>query len=71
VIAPFRRQSMKNDAATNLTPREEEILTLLAKGFVSKEIAAQLGVSYEMVRFPHWRFPPQLRDCDDGNAIVV
>jgi DNA-binding NarL/FixJ family response regulator len=50
VIASFRRQPAKNDAATNLTPREEEILTLLAKGFVSKEIAAQLGVSYETVR---------------------
>jgi DNA-binding NarL/FixJ family response regulator len=50
VIASFRRQPAKSDAATRLTPREEEILTLLAKGFVSKEIAGQLGVSYETVR---------------------
>jgi DNA-binding NarL/FixJ family response regulator len=50
VIASFRRQPARTDAATKLTPREEEILTLLARGFVSKEIAAQLGVSYETVR---------------------
>lgn len=50
VIASFRRQPAKNDAATKLTPREEEILTQLSKGFVSKEIAVRLGVSYETVR---------------------
>jgi len=50
VIASFRRHPAKSDAATKLTPREEEILTLLAKGFVSKEIAATLGVTYETVR---------------------
>ncbi len=50
VIASFRRQPAKSDAAAKLTPREEEILTLLSKGFVSKEIAAKLGVSYETVR---------------------
>jgi DNA-binding NarL/FixJ family response regulator len=49
VIASFRRQP-KPDTANRLTPREEEILTLLAKGFVSKEIANTLGVSYETVR---------------------
>jgi DNA-binding NarL/FixJ family response regulator len=50
VIAAFRRNPPKSDATTRLTPREEEILTLLSKGFVSKEIAARLGVSYETVR---------------------
>lgn len=50
VIASFRRQPAKADAAGKLTPREEEILALLAKGFVSKEIAGKLGVSYETVR---------------------
>lgn len=49
VIASFRRPT-KNASSTKLTPREEEILILLSKGFVSKEIASQLGVSYETVR---------------------
>ena len=50
VIASFRRNPAKRDENTRLTPREEEILTLLSKGFVSKEIAVKLGVSYETVR---------------------
>jgi DNA-binding NarL/FixJ family response regulator len=50
VIASFRREPARNNAAIRLTPREEEILTLLSKGFVNKEIATKLGVSYETVR---------------------
>jgi DNA-binding NarL/FixJ family response regulator len=50
VIASFRRRPAKGAAATKLTPREEEILTLLSKGLVNKEIAEKLSVSYETVR---------------------
>jgi DNA-binding NarL/FixJ family response regulator len=50
VIGSFRRQRVRRDAITSLTPREEEILTLLSKGFASKEIAEKLVVSYETVR---------------------
>jgi DNA-binding NarL/FixJ family response regulator len=50
VIASFRRRPAKEAAATKLTPREEEILTLLSKGLVNKEIADKLSVSYETVR---------------------
>jgi DNA-binding NarL/FixJ family response regulator len=34
-----------------LTPREEEVLRLLAKGYVTKEIADMLSVSFDTVRF--------------------
>lgn len=34
-----------------LTPRQEEILGLLARGFIAKEIAGQLGISFDTVRF--------------------
>jgi DNA-binding NarL/FixJ family response regulator len=34
-----------------LTPRQEEILGLLARGFVAKEIADRLGISFDTVRF--------------------
>jgi DNA-binding NarL/FixJ family response regulator len=50
VIGSFRRQPAKRSELTSLTPREEEILTLLSKGFASKEIAEKLAVSYETVR---------------------
>jgi len=34
-----------------LTPRQEEILGLLARGFVAKEIAQKLGISFDTVHF--------------------
>jgi DNA-binding NarL/FixJ family response regulator len=34
-----------------LTPRQVEILDLLARGFIAKEIAGQLGISFDTVRF--------------------
>jgi len=46
VVQSFRRASPTADATARLTPREEEILRLLAQGFVAKEIASQLGISY-------------------------
>jgi DNA-binding NarL/FixJ family response regulator len=35
---------------SRLTPRQQEILTLLAKGFYYKEIGAALGISHSTVR---------------------
>ncbi|HKB89966.1 MAG TPA: response regulator transcription factor [Opitutaceae bacterium] len=37
-------------ALQSLTPREAEVLGLLAQGYVSKEIADKLSISYETVR---------------------
>lgn len=50
VVASFRQQSAPRGDAVHLTPREEEVLTLLSKGFANKEIADKLSVSYETVR---------------------
>ncbi len=50
VVASFRQRSNQRDEAQSLTPREEEVLTLLSKGFANKEIAEKLAVSYETVR---------------------
>jgi DNA-binding NarL/FixJ family response regulator len=38
------------DATAGLSPREKEIIALLAKGYLYKEIASQLGISVETVR---------------------
>lgn len=45
VVQSFRREPGATEDA-KLTPREEEILQLLAQGYITKEIAAQLGISY-------------------------
>ena len=48
VVQYFHKPTQPPIAA--LTRREDEILTLLAQGYVGKEIAANLGISYETVR---------------------
>ncbi|HXT11692.1 MAG TPA: response regulator transcription factor [Candidatus Angelobacter sp.] len=50
VVASFRQRATKRDGTTGLTPREEEVLGYLSKGFANKEIAAKMSVSYETVR---------------------
>jgi DNA-binding NarL/FixJ family response regulator len=49
VIQSFRRVPPRTAPTERLTIREEQILELLAKGYLSKEIAHQLSVSVETV----------------------
>ncbi|HTQ32161.1 MAG TPA: response regulator transcription factor [Opitutaceae bacterium] len=52
VVESFRRPSSVKPAATEqLTPSEEQVLSLLAKGYATKEIADRLSVSLHTVRF--------------------
>ena len=50
VVASFRLRAAKRDEKARLTPREEEVLGYLSKGFANKEIAVKMSVSYETVR---------------------
>ncbi len=50
VVAAFRERAARRNTASVLTPREEEVLTLLSQGFANKEIADKMSVSYETVR---------------------
>jgi DNA-binding NarL/FixJ family response regulator len=50
VVRSFSRAA-EPKGTEELTPRQQEILGLLARGFVTKEIAQQLGISYDTVRF--------------------
>jgi len=54
VIAHFQQPSPAPQASpevANLSPREREILELLAQGYADKEIADQLGVKHGTVRW--------------------
>ena len=50
VVEVFQQPSSSGEAMAGLSPREKEIIALLAKGYHYKEIAGQLGISVETVR---------------------
>ena len=50
VVSHFQRIKRPSSEMEKLTKREQEILALLAKGFLYKEIADQLGISLSTVR---------------------
>jgi DNA-binding NarL/FixJ family response regulator len=49
VVQSFQRTGPSARSTENLSPREQEVLDCLAKGFLYKEIADSLGISYETV----------------------
>lgn len=49
VVQSFQRTGTSPQPTENLSPREQEVLDFLAKGFLYKEIADNLGISYETV----------------------
>ena len=49
VVQSFQRIGASPQPTENLSPREQEVLDFLAKGFLYKEIADNLGISYETV----------------------
>ena len=50
VVQSFERHESSHPDTENLTPREEEILNYVAKGFINKEIADALCIGTETVR---------------------
>ena len=50
VVESMHKSEKRSEAVELLTPRENEILDLLAKGYLYKEIAAQLFISKETVK---------------------
>ena len=49
LVTIFQEKNVSDEAAV-LTPREKDVLELLAKGMLYKEIAEQLGISFHTVR---------------------
>jgi DNA-binding NarL/FixJ family response regulator len=50
VVESFQRPVNNSNPASGLTSREEEILSLLAKGYLYKEIADKANISIDTVR---------------------
>jgi len=49
VVLSFQRAAPAASPTENLSPREQEVLDCLSKGFLYKEIAEKLNISYETV----------------------
>jgi len=49
VVASFQQPSASARELESLTPREQQVLDFLAKGFLYKEIADAMGISYDTV----------------------
>ncbi len=49
VVQSFQTTGASTQSTENLSPREQEVLDCLSQGFLYKEIAEKLGISYETV----------------------
>jgi DNA-binding NarL/FixJ family response regulator len=49
VVQSFQQAGTSPQPTENLSPREQEVLDCLSQGFLYKEIAEKLGISYETV----------------------
>jgi DNA-binding NarL/FixJ family response regulator len=49
VVQSFQQSAASPQPAGNLSPREQEVLDYLSQGFLYKEIAEKLSISYETV----------------------
>ena len=49
VVQSFQKSGASPKSAENLSTREQEVLDCLSQGFLYKEIAEKLGISYETV----------------------
>lgn len=70
VIQTFRKPSPSADAAKALAPRETEILELLAKGYLKKEIADKLGSSYWTIQTHVGRIYKKLHVHSRSQAVA-
>ena len=70
VVQMFRHGRQAEREMENLSPREQEVLDLLAQGFLYKEIADRLAVSYATIRTHVERIYQKLRVRSRSQAVA-
>jgi DNA-binding NarL/FixJ family response regulator len=69
-VSGSSRNSPKNDSSYSLTPREEEVLRLIAKGKRNSEIAQTLWISEKTVKTHVGSILRKLNQPDRTNAVL-
>ena len=71
VVQSFRKSGAPGASSDQaLTPREESVLDLLAQGYITKEIADKLAISFDTVRFHLKHIYAKLHVRSRAEAIV-
>jgi len=70
VVQMFQQGRPAERELENLSPREQEVLELLAQGFLYKEIADRLAVSYATIRTHVERIYQKLRVRSRSQAVA-
>jgi DNA-binding NarL/FixJ family response regulator len=70
VVQTFKQPVSGTKNLENLSPREQEVLSLLAKGYLYKEIADQLHVSYSTVHTYIERISKKLHVRSRAQAVA-
>jgi DNA-binding NarL/FixJ family response regulator len=71
VVQSFRRSGTASADAAELSPREQEVLELLARGYLYKEIAESLGLSVQTVNTYIRRIYEKLHVRSRAQAIAI
>ncbi len=71
VVQTFKKTpATENNALAQLSPREREVLEMLARGLLQKEIAKQLGVSYWTIQTHIGRIYEKLHVHSRSQAVA-
>jgi DNA-binding NarL/FixJ family response regulator len=71
IVQSFQWGSPKSNPATGLSPRENEVLALLARGYLYKEIADMIGISLPTVKTYIRRICEKLHVHSRAQAVAL
>ena len=71
VVASFQQAGSSAREFENLTPRERQVLEHLAKGFLYKEIAEAMSISYDTVHTHIRKIYEKLHVHSRAQAVAV
>jgi DNA-binding NarL/FixJ family response regulator len=70
VIKSFQQKNQLNEESNLLTPKEKEVLELLSKGFLYKEISEKLHISLNTVKQHIHKTYGKLHVCNRTEAVI-